>query len=732
MTDAFMEERTPLVAIRSANVNRDGSQLTSSGLSPTKPVKSVNQVLPRARLSFDSNASLSIQDDKIGLIPIARTSMPPPNAANHDHVIYCRKSIALLLGRARAVGQDEEDEALQSQETRDAVGGIPAIRIALPNTARHVSRDHCIIYHTPFGGSSWAVKILGQNGLIVDGKRHRAGSILRVRSGQTLIDFFGGVRALFLGDGHSTKQSNVHANAKVQDGRSPSKKLATARVSLGQKGDELRNAAAQVVSGQKNGGESRKYIGNVQKRPAGAPLSPPTSSPAPFDASSSPSLARSVFGKRQSLLPSSSPNNANEEIEEDNEDEEEDEEMLNSPRATSPTLQRRANKSSADDSGVLMCEIDDNQQGISTPIESEDEASQALQATSKQSAKMHKRTISLANKPKSSRSPNGTPQRTIRDPKKVKFNKDSRSGTPTATPASTNKTAATLHPARMQAIQTHFRALVGILAESYDLQGLLAGAIVFHRTATISATEAVRSVLSSNPGLMRGEVGPDGGENVKVERGSILSGWTYDNLIENKLIKTEEADKERVEIWQRKAWRERLEDCLMEGECFGIIQRAGKDASGNPLECWYYYDKELDPDSQRAANLGAFVKPMRAALKTHKPIFWRKSAYGTTSDDVKALQMQEGQQQQLTAAASNLIGGASESQWGSSGSTLNSALLTSQQPNKNEQKAADNARQQSVKRVWEETQFEENEQTWDKEGDLDFEVSNGRRIKRKK
>ncbi|MCO5590023.1 hypothetical protein L7F22_043992 [Adiantum nelumboides] len=721
MTDAFMEERLPLVAIRSANVNRDEGMLAPSGLSPTKPIKPVNQALPRARLSFDNNAALSVQDDRIGLYPAAKTTMPPPNAINHDHVIYCRKSVALLLGRARAVGQDEEDEALQSQETREAVGGIPVIRIALPNNAKHVSRDHCIIYHTPFGGSSWAVKILGQNGLIVDGKRHRAGSILRVTSGQTLIDFFGGVRALFQGDGHSSTQSISARNEKIQDGRSPSKKLATARVSLNKKGDELRNAAAQIVGGQMNGGESRKYVGNVQKRPAGAPLSPPTSSPAPFDASSSPSLARSVFGKGQSLLPSSSPNNGNEEIEEDDDDE-----MLNSPRATSPTLQRRANKSIADDSGILMREIDENQQDINTPIESEDEASQALQATSKQSAKMHKRTVNLANQSKSSRSPNGTP----RDPKRVKFNKDSRPGTPTATPVATNKTSTALHPTRMQAIQTHFRALVAILAESYDLQGLLAGAIVFHRTATISATEAVRSVLSSNPGLMRGEVGPDGGENVKAERGSILPGWAYENLIENNLIGTEEADKERVEIWQRKAWRERLEDCLMEGECFGIIQRAGKDASGNPLECWYYYDKEHDPDSQRAANLGAFVKPMRAALKTHKPIFWRKSAYGTTSDDVKALQMQDGQQQ--PTLNSNLIGGASESQWGSSGSTLNSALLTSQQSTKNDQKNVEAVRQQSVKRVWEETQFEENEQTWDKEGDLDFEVSNGRRIKRKK
>ena len=51
------------------------------------------------------------------------------------------------------------------------------------------------------------------------------------------------------------------------------------------------------------------------------------------------------------------------------------------------------------------------------------------------------------------------------------------------------------------------RSLVARLAPTYDLAGLLAGAIVFHRTATISASEAVRSVLASNPSMLRGEAG---------------------------------------------------------------------------------------------------------------------------------------------------------------------------------------------------------------------------------
>ncbi|WFD20892.1 hypothetical protein MCAP1_003147 [Malassezia caprae] len=172
------------------------------------------------------------------------------------------------------------------------------------------------------------------------------------------------------------------------------------------------------------------------------------------------------------------------------------------------------------------------------------------------------------------------------------------------------------------------RSLVARLAPTYDLAGLLAGAIVFHRTATISASEAVRSVLASTPSMLRGEAGA---------RAAAFSP-------SSRTITSEEASSrapghgERILGWHmedtrwtavaRQAWHERLEETLKTMPMFGEIQRPGKDTRGNPLECWYYYDKEQDVDRERAENLGAFVKPMRNAVRSQKPIFWKKSEYG--------------------------------------------------------------------------------------------------------
>ncbi|PKI85760.1 hypothetical protein MVES1_000037 [Malassezia vespertilionis] len=169
------------------------------------------------------------------------------------------------------------------------------------------------------------------------------------------------------------------------------------------------------------------------------------------------------------------------------------------------------------------------------------------------------------------------------------------------------------------------RDLAARLAQTYDVAGLLAGAIVFHRTATISSSEAVRSVLSTNPGMLRGEAGArtiayspskcrlqSESDGRVPAYGQAIAGW------------------QEGAAWQthaRRAWHELLEAELQRAPMFGAIQRPGKDTSGNPLECWYYYDKENDPDLERAVNLGAFVKPMRNAVRSQKPIFWKKSEY---------------------------------------------------------------------------------------------------------
>ncbi|KAF3904895.1 hypothetical protein ABW20_dc0107572 [Dactylellina cionopaga] len=59
--------------------------------------------------------------------------------------------------------------------------------------------------------------------------------------------------------------------------------------------------------------------------------------------------------------------------------------------------------------------------------------------------------------------------------------------------------------------------------------------------------------------------------------------------------------------------------------CIGEIKREGKDASGRPLECEYYYIGDLDDDEDRKALVGTLSKPsLRACRKTHKQYFWKK------------------------------------------------------------------------------------------------------------
>jgi hypothetical protein len=126
-------------------------------------------------------------------------------------------------------------------------------------------------------------------------------------------------------------------------------------------------------------------------------------------------------------------------------------------------------------------------------------------------------------------------------------------------------------------------------------------------------------------------------------------------------------------------------------------------------------------DVERAANLGALAKPMRAALKTHKPIFWKKSAYGHSNES-----------QQGRGLEAALV--ASESQWGSSGSTLDSLLFSSSRtstPKVEEEKGSSSSLLASAC-SWEETQYEEREKTWDREGDSDFEMRAKGKIRRRK
>lgn len=560
------------------------------GLSPTKKQYPLPPPTSLARSNSRGEESLQ-QYDNIGLQAVDTNES---SAATHSYVIVSHQSIALLLGRAR----NATEEVMPPVNVSDSqkIGSTPIRRIPLPSSAKHVSRDHAVIFSSPFG-SAWALKILGQNGLIVNGKRKRAGVIVKLVPFETMLDFFG-VKCLFLGSGQEKKDAVLpqegnsklllHQAPRVEYGQSPTKRdnATFSRPSLGTNGFILLESQDLPLQSRNSSTSplKRKLVGNPLKRPTGAPPSPPTSSPAPFSLFSSP--VKTGTSQKRHLLASSSPAPALSESEISSDEE-------GYEAAGSPSLTRRAAKH--DDSGVMFDQdsADEASQALSTnqrPAiipdndgdDDEDDEDDVEESISDEDDK-----VSPSPTPLKKRSEKRV-KFTAQDTFKVESKDKSNNGVPRNTPASS------LSLSCFQKIQSHLRTLVATLAETYDLQGLLAQAIVFHRTATISATEAVRSVLSSTPGLLRGEVGPDRKAPAGTTVGTILTGWTFEEIMKSNPVGLEEVDKDRVETWQKKAWREKMEACLMEGDCFGIISRAGKDASGNPLECWYYYDKDGD------------------------------------------------------------------------------------------------------------------------------------------
>lgn len=672
------------------------------GASPTKPGQS-------RRSTTVANWH---HDDAIGLV----------TASDGQQELVGHSSVALLVGRCKA--GEETSQTQDDLPSMTGLGSLPHQRVSLPNTARHVSRNHAVFFFLPFAptrtddgkSGSWVVRIIGQNGLIIDGKRRRGGQVIRIKSGETEVDFFG-TTCRFVGRGKQPQRTKVGSssssassiaevdkeNVSKVDEAVPMKKVAsqdsrptlgtatranvtTTPFARGPLGEVSTNAPVEDGLGAESQVDAklvlhasrspsplpkthveRRFVARTEKRPLGAPPSPPTSSPAPFETQSSSPVhpsSSTTFRKPSRLVRGGKGSD-------EDEDDDDDEGGASSPSPSSPTLDRRAarmhRRPSAEEASQALAVVRTEQMGQdddAVDLDDDEEDDEDVDEDDKGEDEDGSEDEESSEEDNMTPSPSPKKKKAVRPPGtglKVKLKRVQFAAHPTSRPTSrastprsrtpsqqqqqdgTEKTLTALSMTPLAPLQTHIRTLVSTLAQTYDLEGLLAGAIVFHRTATISATEAVRSVLSSTPGLLRGEVGTEGRhlEHLKVlSPGSALQGWqmssdadwhsvmkgeqipgapTGDHPGANPLPSKEE--RERVlELYQRKAWRERLEEVLQTRDCFGIIQRAGKDASGNPLECWYYYDRDNDEDKERAKNLGAFAKPIRGALKTHKPM----------------------------------------------------------------------------------------------------------------
>lgn len=791
LDDSRMARSSSVTAIFSSSPARPAEEYDDSigdqsssyvaGSSPTKHVQ-------RARVSFGSSYATTglgstKKDPHAGLEELSANDV---TSDGPTHVLYGSYTHALLLGRCKPTGaphascasgqQDEEAEGITP--TQGGLGTKPTQHVSLPNNARHVSRRHAIVEWLPFIPSAkqqqpssntsgqaggFVVRILGQNGLIVEGKRRREGHVLRLEPGRSVIDFFG-VKTQFAVKAEAVnpacaaeettsqvtaKQARGRASLPAQDGSSPVKKglsqtsRSASSASLPERNDVSSQAAVSQLLGPS------KHTGYVKssKNPQ-MPPSPPSSSPAP------PARQPSSDDVGQ-----------------------EDAEDSGAEQPTSPTAtrgrtaavlftlggRRIAPGSSSESEEEDVEEARTAKVARKTPIDAD-----AAESSSDESDLTPSPTPSPV-KPRPTEAPSkpvamAPPSATISRGRPLQLTTSQQRMPPPELPASATREAAAASSSPSPSedlritLRDRARAYVAALSPTYDLEGLLAGAIVFHRTATISASEAVRSVLSSNQGLMRGEVGSYIPSDGSMQQGKVVDGWSAEDLLVKQAQLTPTAAAERWSSIARRAWTERLELVLCSNKMFGQIQRAGKDASGNSLEHWYYYDPKEDEDRERAANLGSLVKPIRGALKTHKPIFWKKSdnarrqeedllptSAATNGSTASASTASKENTNPLPSSSSISSSGKvhfkefkmSDSQISppivSTGRAASLALLAAH--NSSAAASAGSSRLKNLKssspvdekRIWQETQPEEREQTWDRLGDMDWQGGGSKR-----
>ncbi|PWN49621.1 hypothetical protein IE53DRAFT_135348 [Violaceomyces palustris] len=632
-----------------------------------------------------------------------------------------RSSSPFPLGAAEEKEEDREKRDAPPTST-SGLGSRRVMRLNLPNDARHVSRVHAIVEWVPFvqrqaktsspraiktssaagstqpgaRGGTFIVKIVGQNGLIVDGKRRRGGQVLRLIPGKTVLDFFGyeakveveekaPPKEALLGGGRRSSPVAARSFAR-RLGSSPTKRQSSFRpknlaTSSTTSSDLFRQASIHPPSTRvetiqsspprlqpspikpsllsKGGGvpseamrADRMEVEDEQEDDDEGESSPSPTGRKSLHAAAAAAAATEPRRKRPlAISESESDSDSDSDSDRDESGNFQVEETRSRSRNTAKTVgQRKRNRArpwAAEGDEIVDDSLDEEDESDLTPSPSPSRSTSPRPSAAKRrrdggGSKSSKRVVvDQARREADAREAKPTDSQVKMPPPPPKPTTVATRSRPSGV-ASVSETnngrgpRSSNSPAPQGQLQDQARRCVRLLAQTYDLPGLLAGAVVFHRTATISASEAVRSVLSSTPGLMKGQAGersvafsptrrkmpnsdPSSSSSsvtCSLSHGQVVEGWG------------EGVKADRWESIARKAWREHLEVVLQSSPMFGVITRAGKDASGNPLECWYYYDKEKDPDVERASNLGLFAKPMRKALRGQKPIFWKRSAYG--------------------------------------------------------------------------------------------------------
>lgn len=590
--------------------------VSSSPTKPERPIVTLGRSAPHADLKRDES------DAHAGL-KLGSYGEPNILMGSYTHTLVIGRSKPSGQPHASFRGGSEEKDAeselgaheLAALPSSGGLGARRAMRVALPNTARHVSRLHAVVEYSPFaprpavtsfaargmdqafkacsgqeaGTGSFVVRIVGQNGLILDGKRRREGQVFRLIPGKSVLDFFG-VEAHFEAPPPPASQQpspfgDVAAARTVQNGVSPIKARIEAR-------------PTQMLRAYRSDARFEGKTKNHQNSSARLATPPPTSSPRRL--SSSP--------VRRDLI-----HRLSEDDDEDSEGREQ------SAILSSPTLgrKRRVESTVISRKRPLALASESQSDEDSESASSEEEGHSAPEMGQNKS-RSKKRSHAALQDDEYSEAGSGSESDLTPTPSPVKSTPRNRARSNSARPRSRPASrASSLAPNTTRLSESQIRMpppappavssglipnsasefararrLVRLLARTYDLPGLLAGAIVFHRTATISASEAVRSVLAGTPGLLRGEAGaqsaafsPRKGRMVVSPSHSSASQGTNEEkdvpVLNHGAVVDGWGAGDRWNVLARRAWREAMEETLGDAPMFGVIQRAGKDASGS-------------------------------------------------------------------------------------------------------------------------------------------------------
>ncbi|KAK0546022.1 hypothetical protein OC846_005442 [Tilletia horrida] len=641
------------------------------------------------------------------------------------------------------------------------------MRVCLPNDARHVSRVHALIHYTPFPSTSqstthahlspqkiptamlgsFLLRIIGQNGLYVNGQRLRADTVVTLQPGRTRLGFFGDVEVVFdvkadAMPAHIRSRAlelQSHLITRVSSSPrtgSPTKKKSHPTLTTSPSKTNLIMASGQscalpspfsdpergsqqTAASSARAKDARKkarmeHDGGLTPPPTSSPsrdsqdnsqaivsqtlrpltnfadvLSPPPSSSPLANTNSSRDASAGVSKKRKhrDVVPPSEDDsyvdNNNFDINFGTEDEGRRLYTSSLPSSPAAAASRRRMDEREGESALksaratgrqrLADSEEEEERGSASDSDSQLSSASSLSPSPTPSPARRPAPASAAASSSSSSKKMGPPPVPVRSSARPNTSTKGAAGPAQRSMVGFGLQAPITDPiafARGTYLQSAARRAVSALAPSYDLEQLLAYAIVFYRTATIAASEAVRSVLNGNPGLMRGEVGPkemvtDGAlgsaETQSVAEKTKLESFMFEHALANAPVVGGRKVAFTAAQWNTaltKGWREQLELVLRYSSAandkqnaisetqpisaflrrgpFVAIQRLGKDAAGNPLEPWYYYKPEADPDRERAQNFSPYVKPIRGALLTHKPIFWKKSAYGHAEQDLSS------------------------------------------------------------------------------------------------